>query len=164
MKRRSSSTATVTTAAVSSATPDARDASLRRQLLAHRRELETKIRETLSSSRSERPAQRFADGIDEAEASDAEVQDEIAFALLEAHAEAITRIDEAVRRLDDGRYGRCGQCGDDIGELRLRALPFATRCVDCERQREGGRPHATAPAPRSGAYGSQPPANRPPLD
>ena len=51
-------------------------------------------------------------------------------------AETVNRIDEALRRLEEGTYGHCFECGDDIGEARLRALPFAVRCKDCEEIRE----------------------------
>jgi DnaK suppressor protein len=39
-------------------------------------------------------------------------------------------------RLEEGRYGLCFECGDEISEARLRALPFAVRCKDCEEARE----------------------------
>ena len=39
-------------------------------------------------------------------------------------------------RLDEGAYGDCFQCGDEIAQARLRALPFAVRCKDCEEALE----------------------------
>ena len=39
-------------------------------------------------------------------------------------------------RLEEGNYGYCFECGDEIAEQRLRALPFAVRCKDCEEARE----------------------------
>jgi len=42
----------------------------------------------------------------------------------------------ALRRLDEGSYGDCFECGEEIAEPRLRALPFAVRCKDCEEARE----------------------------
>jgi DnaK suppressor protein len=50
--------------------------------------------------------------------------------------ETIERIDAALARLEAGQYGLCTECGADISEARLRALPFAVRCVDCEESRE----------------------------
>jgi len=44
--------------------------------------------------------------------------------------------DEALRRLEEGTYGYCFECGDEVSERRLRALPFAVRCKDCEEARE----------------------------
>ena len=43
---------------------------------------------------------------------------------------------EAVSRLEQGDYGNCFDCGAEIAEKRLRALPFAVRCKDCEEARE----------------------------
>ncbi len=37
----------------------------------------------------------------------------------------------ALRRIESGTYGICASCGGDIGQMRLRALPTATLCIDC---------------------------------
>jgi DnaK suppressor protein len=65
-----------------------------------------------------------------------------ASAAVDTHANLIDRaegrlrlIDEALARLDHGTYGICAECGDEIGIERLKALPFAVRCVDCESSR-----------------------------
>ena len=63
-------------------------------------------------------------------------EDELAFALIQLKGQVLNRINEAVRRLDEGTYGYCGECEDPIGPSRLRALPFAVRCKDCEEMRE----------------------------
>ena len=56
--------------------------------------------------------------------------------LIEIAVGTLRRIDAAVERLGDGRYGRCTRCGGDIAEVRLRAMPFALRCQKCEADRE----------------------------
>ena len=48
----------------------------------------------------------------------------------------VRRLAYQINRLDEGRYGHCYECGDEIAEARLRALPFAVRCKDCEEERE----------------------------
>lgn len=45
--------------------------------------------------------------------------------------EEMARIDVALRRLEDGTYGRCASCGDPIAEKRLEAIPHASLCIDC---------------------------------
>jgi len=48
----------------------------------------------------------------------------------------LTQIDAAISRMDDGSYGVCSICGEDIPLERLRALPFALLCVPCTEVRE----------------------------
>lgn len=66
-------------------------------------------------------------------------------------ADTLVRIDEALGRLDAGLYGTCTECEGAISERRLRALPFAVRCQNCEERREAlqGRTHHLA---HQGAY------------
>ena len=45
-------------------------------------------------------------------------------------------VDEALERLDDGSYGKCEECGADIAEGRLVALPFSLLCVTCQSEQE----------------------------
>ncbi|MCB9688605.1 MAG: TraR/DksA C4-type zinc finger protein [Alphaproteobacteria bacterium] len=48
----------------------------------------------------------------------------------------VDEIRAAIRRIDDGEYGVCEACGDDIGERRLLARPMATHCIDCMTELE----------------------------
>src|SRR5712691_12823143 len=48
----------------------------------------------------------------------------------------ITKIDEALGRIEDGSYGQCEECGGDIGLERLRARPVTTLCIDCKSLQE----------------------------
>lgn len=73
---------------------------------------------------------------DEAETCELEIREDIEFALLQMKAEMLEKIGEALERLEQGRYGSCYECGEDIAERRLRALPFAVRCTHCEEARE----------------------------
>ena len=47
-----------------------------------------------------------------------------------------TRIGEALRALEDGRYGKCIECGNDIPAERLEARPDAVRCIEHQREYE----------------------------
>lgn len=70
--------------------------------------------------------------LDDGESSEADIQDEIGFALLEIKEETLKKITTALQRLRNGTYGSCMECGSNIHEARLRALPFAVRCKTCE--------------------------------
>jgi DnaK suppressor protein len=88
---------------------------------------------------------------DEAESSEAEIQDDIEFALLQMKAETLKKIGKALARLEEGSYGNCFECGDEISEQRLRALPFAVRCKTCEESREVARQRERVLNSRRGA-------------
>ena len=59
--------------------------------------------------------------------------------------ETLARIDAALRRLEAGTYGVCGDCDQPIAAERLRALPFAAGCRPCEEAREAAKPRRSAP-------------------
>jgi DnaK suppressor protein len=48
----------------------------------------------------------------------------------------INKIREAIERLDEGEYGICESCGEEIGEARLRARPVTTLCIECKTEQE----------------------------
>lgn len=48
----------------------------------------------------------------------------------------IFKIQEALRRLDDGTYGICEECGEEIGIERLKARPVTTLCIGCKSSQE----------------------------
>ena len=60
-------------------------------------------------------------------------------AVLEAAQRQRTQVLEALSRLDEGKYGQCVDCGDEVPEGRLEARPDAARCVRCQSKRDRGR-------------------------
>jgi DnaK suppressor protein len=48
----------------------------------------------------------------------------------------IGKIQEALERIDDGEFGICESCNEEIGEARLRARPVTTLCIDCKTEQE----------------------------
>jgi DnaK suppressor protein len=89
--------------------------------------------------------------LDQGESSEVDIQDDIEFALIQMKSETLNKINEALRRLDEGTYGNCFECGDEVAEARLRALPFAVRCKDCEEARETAEQRERMLAQRRGA-------------
>jgi RNA polymerase-binding protein DksA len=66
----------------------------------------------------------------EEQATDLENQDALK-AIENSQIHEIHQIQEALKRISEGTYGICSQCGEDIGPKRLEALPTATRCIAC---------------------------------
>ena len=48
----------------------------------------------------------------------------------------IAKMQEAIRRIDDGTFGICDNCGGPISEKRLMARPVTTQCIDCKTKQE----------------------------
>jgi DnaK suppressor protein len=109
---------------------------LKRILEERRREILAQVQEKMRDVRAEGGIGEGQGVLDAAESSEADIQDDIEFALIQMKSETLHRIEEALTRLDEGSFGNCFECGDEISERRLRALPFAVRCKDCEEARE----------------------------
>ena len=104
-----------------------------------RREIVSEVQGRMRDVRAEGTGDASQGVLDAAESSELDIQDEIEFALIQMKAETLNKINEALSRLEEGTYGRCFECGDEIAEQRLRALPFAVRCKDCEEARENAQ-------------------------
>ena len=108
---------------------------LKEMLEARRLEIIGEVQHKMRDARLEQ-ASGASDVRDEAEASEADIQGDIEFAVLQMKTETLHRITEAIDRLDEGTFGYCYECGAEITTQRLRALPFAVRCTECEAERE----------------------------
>jgi DnaK suppressor protein len=109
---------------------------IRRMLVERRRELLDEIHNRVRDVREVGSNHHAADLTETVEA---EPEDDLVFALIQMKAELLERVDEAVRHFDEGTYGSCVDCGEAIASARLRAMPFAVRCRDCEETREDSR-------------------------
>ncbi len=114
---------------------DERYETLKRMLLSRQRELRNELIGKIRKVRDE-GAQLERGRLNPGDTSDVEIQDDLEFVLIEMKAETANKIGEALGRLEEGTYGLCFECGEQIAEPRLRALPFALRCKDCEETRE----------------------------
>lgn len=54
--------------------------------------------------------------------------------MVEQLEEQLDETKEALKRIEDGTYGQCMNCGDFITPERLEALPSAELCINCQRQ------------------------------
>jgi DnaK suppressor protein len=104
---------------------------LKRMLEERRQEIQQKLKSLRETLPVETGAVRDA----EEQSVDDFVQ-EVDFALMQMKSQTLARIDEAVQRLEDGTYGLCVECTSEIAEARLKALPFAPLCRDCQEQEE----------------------------
>lgn len=74
----------------------------------------------------------------------ADAERDLAFALEERESAELVSIDEALKRIADGSYGLCVDCGASIATARLHASPTALRCVGCQEKAEKAQGNAPA--------------------
>jgi DnaK suppressor protein len=128
-----------------------RYAELKRILEERRREIMEQVQVKIRDVRTEGANNPNQGVLDAVESSEADIQDDIEFALIQMKSETLNKIEEALHRLDDGTFGYCFECGEEISERRLRALPFAVRCKDCEEARESAQQRERMLTQRRGA-------------
>jgi len=76
------------------------------------------------------------DGMDTYDLASESRDREINAILTDRERSKLMAIDEALERIEDGSYGKCEECGADIAEGRLVALPFTRLCVTCQSEQE----------------------------
>jgi RNA polymerase-binding protein DksA len=105
-----------------------------------------RVEHALATLRAEHPGS-LEDEVDEtspttdnnlAETATATLGREIDYTLGDNAEQVLSEIDEALQRVEDGTYGICVNCGEEIPRERLEANPWASLCIDCKRKAEGG--------------------------
>jgi DnaK suppressor protein len=130
----------------------ARYNELKRMLDERRNELQAAVKGKMRDVRAEAVwGGKQNEVLDAVESSEADIQEDIEFALIQMKSETLNKVTDALARLKQGEYGYCFECGEEIAEKRLRALPFAVRCKDCEEAREIAEQRERQLAQRRGA-------------
>jgi len=131
--------------------PRSRYNELKKMLEERQREIQAEVQGKIRDVRAEASMGGKNEVFDAVESSEADIQDDIEFALIQMKSETLNKINDALIRLENGDYGNCFECGEEIAEKRLRALPFAVRCKDCEEAREIAEKRERQMANRRGA-------------
>ena len=66
-------------------------------------------------------------------------EQELTLDLMGNEKEVLEQIEAALKRIEDGSYGKCEECGRNIAKARLQAMPYAALCVSCASKAEEGR-------------------------
>lgn len=104
--------------------------SRRAELMVNVRDKMRSVRINGSERHNSRPSREVLEN------AELNVQEDIELKLVQMQTETLVKINNALTRLEYGNYGNCDECGKDIAEKRLRALPFAARCRACEEAKE----------------------------
>jgi DnaK suppressor protein len=120
---------------LSKAAQTRRDA-LHKMLMAKRQEIMNEIKGVLGQTLTEDNQRRLESAMDVGDQALADLERELGISLMEMRNRKRQLIDEALTRLEEGTYGVCAECGVEISERRLAAVPFAKLCVDCQSREE----------------------------
>ena len=138
-------------AAAEAKSPAAVQAELRAMLLSKRDELVTKLREEREGRRDGAQREKI-EGAPFGDRPALSPGDEMGFAVADRRAAMLGQINLALKKMDEGNYGRCEVCEEPISVLRLHAHPFAVRCTRCQEawERDQSRPDVSAGRNRGG--------------
>jgi RNA polymerase-binding transcription factor DksA len=87
---------------------------------------------------------------DEGEAAARALLADVESDAMDRRVQMVRQVDLALRRLAEGVYGSCVDCGEEIRMERLRSLPFALRCRNCQESWEASEGRSTRPRPLAG--------------
>jgi len=107
---------------------------LRQQLEHKRREANEAYRRSQAVNReaTAEPLQDLADQASEG------YRKEFLYSLSDSERETLLQVEAALGRMDEGTYEECMSCGEKIPLPRLKAIPWAALCIDCQEQQEAG--------------------------
>ncbi len=113
-----------------------RHSALKDILLAKREAIIQEIKQQLGQSVTEEQQRRLEAAMDSGDQALVDLEREMGISLQEMRNRERQLIDDALDSLEEGTYGMCADCGEEISEKRLHALPFARLCVECQSKRE----------------------------
>lgn len=117
-------------------TTENRMQQLKRNLIKKRDTLIKETKEELSKHMSGETRQLVDTAVDEGDWAVVDITEDISLRRLGSHRKKLLEINEALRKIEEGSYGVCEECGEEIGERRLMVLPSAARCVECQDKKE----------------------------
>ncbi len=109
---------------------------LRKELLSQRGAILGEAKKEISRIISGENRQIVETALDDGDWSVVDLSEDISFKQLSTHRENLTKIDEALRKLSEGTYGICEDCGEEIDIERLKVMPFAIYCKEDQERRE----------------------------
>jgi DnaK suppressor protein len=110
--------------------------ALQQMLIGKRQEILKEIEGSLGQSLTEDQQRRLESARDVGDQALMDLDRELGISLMEMRNRRRQAIDEALTRLNEGTYGICAECGVEISERRLEAVPFAKLCVECQAREE----------------------------
>jgi DnaK suppressor protein len=121
------------------------------------------LRARVKTLREEQEQEALTTPGDEMDVAKSLLEVETHASLIERAEETLLEIESALDRVDDGGYGICIDCGEDIPIERLKAIPFTTYCVDCKSKLSAEASSDVAPTERKAYRRWTPPLEADPI-
>ncbi len=113
-----------------------RKEKLRRFLLDLRAKILSEAKTEIAKYMKGETKQIVETALDDGDWSVVDLAEDVSLRQLTTHRENLIKVDEALRKIDEGTYGICEECGEEITEERLKILPFAIYCRECQERKE----------------------------
>jgi DnaK suppressor protein len=113
-----------------------RDERLRKLLIQKREEIVRESKAEIKKYVAGEKRQLVETVLDDGDLSVVDLAEDISLKQLSTHRETLLKIDQALRKFNEGTYGLCDECGDEISLERLMIMPFAIFCRDCQEDHE----------------------------
>ena len=113
-----------------------RNEALRTLLGRKREDLIKTIHTEISKYIKGEDRQLVESALDDGDWSVIDLNEDLKIKKLASYRQNLIKVDDSIRKLEEGTYGTCEDCGEQISGERLRILPFAIRCRDCQESQE----------------------------
>ena len=123
-------------AAASLSTVNVRLRDLKGMLIAKRNGILKEAKEEIAKYMSGDNRQLVDTAIDEGDWAVVDISEDLSLRRLDSHRQLLLDIDECLRKIQEGTYGICEECGEEISQKRLNVIPTATLCIDCKENKE----------------------------
>lgn len=80
--------------------------------------------------------QSFGSGTEDGDVSASLQIEDVSISTMKVRNRMLRQIENSLQQLREDRYGVCEECGEDIDERRLKVVPFASLCIECQENRE----------------------------
>ena len=114
-----------------------RNQLLKEVIMERKRKLWNELRAELFGKLGEEYHDQFDIAMDDAERGLDDLLEDTGLSIADIRRQELTQMEEAERRLSEGTYGLCDECGEEIDTERMKVVPYTRYCVRCQERSEG---------------------------
>lgn len=116
--------------------PKKKKEALKKMLIEKKREIWNEVKQKLFQQLGKDYKSEIDTALDEGDKALTDLAEETGLTLIDLRKDTLEKIDHALEKLEQDTYGICEDCGTEISEQRLKAVPFAIYCIECKQKQE----------------------------